>query len=47
MILDAILREVRKTNPDMTMEKLINELFKSTSSGKALAMKIKNQGKIF
>ena len=35
-MLDGILEQVRKTNPEMTYERLLNELRKSTFSAKAL-----------
>lgn len=37
MILECILDHIRKTNPEMTMEKLLKELSKSNSSALAIA----------
>lgn len=45
MIFDAILQEVRKTNPNMTMEKLLNELLKSKSGSRAFIIKLNSNKK--
>lgn len=37
MIIECILDHIRKTNPDMTMEKLLKELSKNNSSALAIA----------
>ena len=42
MILDCILQHIQKTNPEMTMDKLIKELKKSSSSALAIAFISKN-----
>lgn len=37
-MIETILEQVRKTNPEMTREKLINEMGKSDFSAKALVI---------
>lgn len=37
MIIECILDHIRKTNPNMTMEKLLKELSKNNSSALAIA----------
>lgn len=45
MIVDCLLQYIRKTNPEMTKEKMLEQLGKSFSSAVALVMVCQNKKK--